>query len=140
METKEKIERKCSAILDYIGELESILPESIASYTGDIRTKNAAERLAQKIIESSMDIVAILCQRYGCPSSSLNDYYLMITELTKKHILTERIAHMLVEFRGFRNVLVHQYEKINDETAFERIREMIEKYKSFVEEVINVSA
>lgn len=43
---------------------------------------------------------------------------------------------MLLELRGFRNILVHEYAEVNNERAFELITDMIEGYKIFVKEVV----
>lgn len=136
METKERIEKKCDLIIDYVDELSSFLPDDIKTYIKDIKTKNAAERLAQKIIESSMDVVAMLCSLRGCPSSTSNDYYSMIEDLSKKGILKDRTKSKLIELRGFRNIVVHEYEGIEDERALEVIRELLGFYRNFVEEVL----
>ncbi len=135
MEEKQRIEKKLGSILDYIEELGEILPTKAEDYILDSKTRNACERLAHKIIESSMDVVAITCKINNCPSHAINDYYLMTEELTKTGFFTKNIGNKLTEFRGFRNILVHGYEKVNDKRAFELMNEIIEFYPQFVEHI-----
>ncbi len=135
MEEKQRINKKLATILDYLEELSQTLPIEIENYLENSKTRNACERLAHKIIEASMDIVSILCKVNNCPSHVQNDYYLMTEELTKNRVLTKNIGESLIDYRGFRNVLVHGYEKINDKRAFELMKEILIFYPEFIEHV-----
>lgn len=135
MEEKQRIEKKCNLVLDYVEELGQTLSMRVEDYTNDSKTRNACERLAHKIIEASMDVVSILCKINKSPSNVANDYYLMTEELTKTGFLTKNIGSKLTEFRGFRNLLVHGYEKVNDKRAFELMKEITEFYPEFVAQV-----
>ncbi|MDP3742589.1 MAG: DUF86 domain-containing protein [Candidatus Micrarchaeota archaeon] len=135
MEEKQRIEKKLGSILDYLEELGQTLPTKAEEYISDTTARNACERLAHKIIESSMDVVAITCKFNKCPANAINDYYLMTEELTKTGFFTKNMGNKLTEFRGFRNILVHGYEKVNDKRAFELMKEIAEFYPEFVEHI-----
>ena len=38
--------------------------------------------------------------------------------------------------KGFRNILVHKYENINDELVFEFLKENLEDFDKFKEEIL----
>lgn len=135
MEEKQRIEKKLGTMLDYVEEMSQMIPAEATDYLHNSKTRNACERLAHKIIESSMDVVSMLCKANRCPSNVVNDYYLMTEELTKIGVFNKKISDKITEFRGFRNLLVHGYEKVNDKRAFELMREMLEFYPEFIDHV-----
>jgi uncharacterized protein YutE (UPF0331/DUF86 family) len=109
---EDRIRSKLGLIENYIEDLKAIVPQSLDEYTSSKITKYATERLFQVIIESIIDVCAILVNdlKLGPP----RDEDGLLDSLKTKIPSVVKIKLM----KGFRNVLVHKYSEINDELVF----------------------
>ena len=89
------------------------------------------------MIESAIENVIKICSminsdlKLGIPS----DEDSIIKNLADKKILSKELYEKIINMKGFRNILVHRYGKINDEIAFENIKENIEDFEGFKKEI-----
>ena len=60
------------------------------------------------------------------------DDYNIVDILQRNGIITAEEARTLKAMRGFRNVLVHVYEDLNEEEAYENIKKGIQDLKQFL--------
>ncbi|MHA1928634.1 MAG: DUF86 domain-containing protein [Candidatus Thorarchaeota archaeon] len=89
-------------------------------------------------IESSMDILAMICKDLGIvPKGDAEN----IHNLTEKAIIDEALANELSMCNGLRNVLVHQYNGIDRKTVLESVpkveralRALIESLEKYLDE------
>ena len=133
MEIKEKIEKRCNLILDYLAELEEVLPEDAASYRASPLYRNASERLCEKIVDASTDIVALLCKTENISSTAIFDFAPMVEALKQKALLPSSIAAPLIELYGFKNRILYNYGDSETESAYEiLVSDFIPFYERFV--------
>lgn len=132
---KKRILVKIDEMDSYLEELESIKPSSFEEYKNSIEKKRACERLLQIAIESVLDICNILISglKLGLPSTEEE----IFQKLESKKIISHRMAEILNEMKGFRNILVHKYGVVNDELVFENLSEKLEDFDKFKEEILN---
>ncbi len=134
MEIKEKIEKRCNLILDYLAELDVVLPEDASAYHASPLYRNAAERLCEKIVDASTDIVALLCKIEEVPSIAIFDFAPMVHALEQKALFPSSIAAPLIELYGFKNRILYNYGDSETESAYEiLISDFIPFYERFVE-------
>ena len=119
MEIKEKIEKKCNLLIDYLHELDIVLPEEEKDYYANILYKNASERLVEKITDVSTDIVALLCKVHDSPSTTILDFSTMVRSLENKQILTKKMANEMIELYGFKNRILFNYGAQEQTAAYE---------------------
>lgn len=125
-------------IEDYLNFLEEIMPENLIIYKKDLKTKAACERYCEKIIESVVDLAFLVFKK----SNSLidgkipeNDYQ-VFDLLSKNKIISEELAEKLKDAKGMRNILAHQYGKVDDEIIFESItNELINDVADFIKSI-----
>lgn len=128
---KERIKDKIEEIESYLEELSEILPSSLEKYKGDLKTKAACERYAEKIIEAVTDLAFLLIKEKGLslPEEDLQAFEI----LTESKIISQELADKLQDAKRMRNILAHKYGKVNAEIVFNALKEEIEKdIKSFI--------
>jgi len=102
-------------------------------YNGSIEKKRACERLLQISIENVIDICNIIISglKLGIPS----DEDIIFDKLRDKKVISMGMKNILIEMKGFRNILVHKYGKVDNERVFENIGEL-DDFDKFKEEII----
>lgn len=130
---KERILAKLDEIGQYLGELEKIVPESLEEYRASIEKRRAVERLLQILIEAVMDACALLVKdlKLGLPSAEEE-----FLEKLEGKVLKPATVENLKRMKGFRNLLVHGYAKIDDEKVFEILSDSLGDFEDFKTQVL----
>lgn len=125
---------KIDEMNSYLEELENIKPLSFEEYKNSIEKKRACERLLQISIETALDICNIIISdlKLGLPSTEEE----IFQKLERKKIISPKMAKVLNNMKGFRNILVHKYGIVNDELVFENLSEKLEDFEKFKEEIL----
>src|SRR3989344_3953406 len=91
------------------------------------------EILLQISIENVIDICNIIISglKLGIPS----DEDIIFDKLRDKKVISMGMKNILIEMKGFRNILVHKYGKVDNERVFENIGEL-DDFDKFKEEII----
>lgn len=124
-EVKMRIEDKIKEIEDYLGQLLDILPKNFQEYIVNYEKKAACERYFEKIVEALVDLAFIVIKekKFKIPEDDIKAFFVLVDE----NIIEEKLAERLREAKGMRNIIVHEYGKINDELVFYAIAEELEK-------------
>ncbi len=135
---KKRILSKIGELDSYMAELEEIAPETFEEYKASYEKKRACERILQISIETVIDISQLLFRgmRLGVPADEDN----IFEGLKRKGAFNDSMADTLHEMKGFRNILVHRYGKIDDVIVFRAIKQNLddfEKFKNCVLEILN---
>ena len=134
MEINEKIEKRCHIIMDCLHQMDEIITESSEEYSKNYIHRNAIERLVEKIVDSSTDIVAIMCRIENVQSNAILDFASMVNALEHKDVLSKKIATRLIELYGFKNRILYNYGDNEAEAAYEiLVSEFFPFYQEFVE-------
>ena len=120
MRIKEKIEE----IEGYLSELSDIIPGNFEKYK-EIKTKAACERYFEKIIGAVVDLSFLLIKEKGFKIPEEDKAAFDI--LSEERIISREISEKLKEAKGMRNIIAHEYGKIDDEIVFHSITEELEK-------------
>ncbi|MDI6806978.1 MAG: DUF86 domain-containing protein [Candidatus Aenigmarchaeota archaeon] len=91
--------------------------------------KKACYKEFQEAVEIVSDILAMIVKDSG---KAVEDDYTNI-EIVSKVLNSSDIKSGLRSAHGLRNILVHEYNEINDELAFDSILENIEVLKKFAD-------
>ena len=59
----------------------------------------------------------------------------IIDNLIKNKIIKKDMGETLKSMKGFRNILVHRYGRINDEIAYNIIKEHLQDFYTFIETI-----
>ncbi|MGQ4833954.1 MAG: DUF86 domain-containing protein [Candidatus Asgardarchaeia archaeon] len=118
------IEMRISQIINWTSNLDE------DDFQKNDLVKLAVYKAFQEIVESSMDIISMICKDIGIPPK---DDYTNIETLLKQGILDTALANIMFSGNGLRNRIVHRYNTLDDRRAFIEIIEAIPEFERFVE-------
>lgn len=130
MKRKDQYNRKLEFIIDKL----SLLPENVEE---NIFYVDALFYRLQVSIDAAMDIIAMLCKDLGI---TVTDDYSNIDELEDLDLFKKELLRNLRRLNGVRNVLVHRYNKIDEDQIISEKENFVKILKEFarqVEKVIN---
>uniref|UniRef100_UPI0038CD9E5D type VII toxin-antitoxin system HepT family RNase toxin n=1 Tax=Methanochimaera problematica TaxID=2609417 RepID=UPI0038CD9E5D len=90
-----------------------------------------------KRLESSIENVTGICSiinsdlRLGIPANEQD----ILDNLVSHGILSENMQDLIRKMKGFRNIVVHRYGKIDDKLTFAIISEHINDFELFEDEI-----
>jgi len=129
-----RIKEKINEIEHYLEELSDIVPEDFQEYAKDKKAKAACERYFEKIIEAAVDLAFLVIKENGLKSPEEDKEAFDI--IAKGKIISETLATRLKDAKGMRNIIAHEYGKIDDKIVFEAITEELERdVKEFIKKV-----
>ncbi len=88
------------------------------------------------MIENILDICAIINSDMKFSSPGEEDD--IINNLVKNKVLSQRLGDKIKELKGFRNIIVHRYGKIDDKLSFELIKENLEDFGKIIENIKSI--
>lgn len=134
MVDRERILGKVAELEGYLSELRQILPESFDEYVRSIEKRRACERILQIAVEAVIDICAMLVQglRLGLPAEE-DDVF---DKLAQHGVLSQKMVETLRRMKGFRNILVHEYGRVDDRIVFDVAVNRLGDFEDFKREVL----
>jgi uncharacterized protein YutE (UPF0331/DUF86 family) len=129
---RERILAKLDELSGYLSELRDIAPASIVEYR-KVEKKRACERLLQIAVECVIDIANLFVSglRLGLPAEE-ND---ILEKLERHGVISAEMVAVLKRMKGCRNILVHEYARVNDEIIFEAVSARLADFADFKREV-----
>jgi uncharacterized protein YutE (UPF0331/DUF86 family) len=126
------------ARLDALDEYVEILREqqgvARAEFIGDYHLYGLAERYLQLSIECVLDIGRMLI--VGLKLRKPERHEDIIDILEEAGIISTELAARMQGMAGFRNVLVHMYLRIDRDLVYQNLREEIEDFEDFADQVV----
>lgn len=125
---RERILAKIDELDGYLVELRQVVPATFEAY-GTIEKKRACERLLQIAIEVVIDICGLLVAglRLGLPAEEDD----LFERLETASVISPDLKATLRSMRGLRNILVHEYGRVDDAIVFEVIRNELGDFDTF---------
>ena len=127
-----RIDEKIDEIENFIDELSSILPENFEEYKTDFKLRAIGERYFEKIIEAVVDLAFFVIKDKNLKQPEEDKEAFDI--LAKEKIISELLAEKLKDAKGMRNILAHEYGRIDNELVFHSLaEEIIPDVQEFIE-------
>ncbi len=130
----DRISDKMEDVLVFLDELSEITPESLEDYAANKEKKAACERYFERIVEAITDIAfyVIKTKELRVPQDDSDAFEV----LRENKALDDILAKKLKEAKGMRNIIAHEYGKIDDEIVFEAIKnELTSDAKNFIKKI-----
>jgi uncharacterized protein YutE (UPF0331/DUF86 family) len=127
---KEIILSKINEIEESIPLIADNMPEEFEEFENLGLLKDGIYKRIQYIIENILDICAIINSDMKFSSPGEEDD--IINNLVKNKILPHSIGNKIKELKGFRNIIVHRYGKIDDRLSFELINENLGDFDKII--------
>ena len=124
--------RKFELIEDSLQKLSAIRREnpSLDQYRNSWKDRDAAERNLQKIIEAFIDVgkMIIAEKRFREPGNN-REVFLILAE---KKIFSSEFMTLVDKMIGMRNIIVHGYDRINDEIVYGVLKRNLKDIKKLI--------
>jgi len=132
---KNRIDEKAGEIEEYLLVLYSFFPKDLEEYERDEKTKAACEHYFEKIIEALADLgfLVIKDKKFREPKDDIDAFVV----LAESGLISEKLLDKLRDAKGMRNIIAHEYGKVDDVRVFEAltneldgdVREFLESLK-----------
>lgn len=129
--SKELILKKLEQIQDHLKRLTEIMNEPKESFLQNDLKLSASERNFQLMVDTAVDVNTQILFERG--EKTPDSYYESFLALQKMGIVTERLTTVLAPSAKLRNILVHEYDFVEDPLKFyESAKQMIPAYQEYV--------
>ena len=126
--------KKLSLLVKYYKEFKQLTGDlKISDYINDIVKKRAIEREIQLIVECATDINNMILKKLKIGPA--NDYFNTFVELADNNVFDMDFALKIAPSTGLRNILVHEYQEIDDRIVFESVNNVLHYYLQYIEKV-----
>ena len=133
----EKLDRsrillKLDEMIQYVEELRDMLPEE-EEYQHNLIKRRASEKTIEVAIESLIDVSAMIVssQQLGLPANEGNIFDILI----ENGILSKKLGEILKDMKGFRNILIHRYARIDDVIVHHNLSNFLDDFYEFKDAV-----
>lgn len=128
----DRVRTKLGHLEEYLRGLSEQQDVTREEYRNNRDRRDIVERRFVKAIQSCLDVASHVVATEGYREPS--DYGDLFRVLEENDVLSSEISDRLVEMAGFRNVLAHEYARIDDERVFEQLQD-IEHFRVFATEL-----
>lgn len=127
------IENKISAIKKYLKILARYKKYSREEIEKDVDIRGAAERYLYLAAQATIDLAEaiIAYKKFRKPASMSEAFYI----LNEEGIITDSLTKKMVGMTGFRNIITHDYGKINYDIVHEVLQKGLEDIRGFIKTI-----
>lgn len=127
------IENKISAIRKYLAILKNYQKLSRSTIGKDVTLRGAVERYLYLVVQATIDLAeaVIAYKKYRKPSVYSEAFDILYEE----KIITESLHEKLVLMTGFRNIIAHDYEKVDFTVVHSILRDNLKDISSFISQI-----
>jgi uncharacterized protein YutE (UPF0331/DUF86 family) len=124
------IENKISSIKKYLAICRTYHTFSQAEIENDVNTRGMVERYLYLVVQSTIDLAEsyISFKHYRKPSTMAESFHI----LKEENIIDTDLCSRLINMTGFRNVVAHDYEKINYTIVFKVLHDGLIDIEEFL--------
>ena len=131
MSDKDRICAKLDKLYNYYGELRNLSAISLEEYKGNSIYRRAIERTMQLIVECATDINNMMLRMNG--SKGASDYFNSFIDIAELNVIPVEFALQIAPSTGLRNILVHEYEEIDDTIVYRSIDMCLKHYLKYMD-------
>lgn len=134
---KEFIQRKISLIQDELMRLTEFENMTLEEVAKDYKSQAIVERLLERIITRAIDINQHMIAELGGPFPGVRSYHQTFLRLGDFKIYSKDFAQKIAPCAGLRNVLVHDYNNIDQELLHKSIQSAIQEFNEYTKYVLD---
>jgi uncharacterized protein YutE (UPF0331/DUF86 family) len=129
----QRVKDKLDLISKYYDELNEDFPNSEEEFSQERVPRRAIEKTIELIADAVVDVAMIIISSKSLEKPKESSESIAI--LAKSGFLSSSLAGKMKDFIRFRNLLVHQYAKVDEEKEFETIRDNHKDILEFLKEM-----
>lgn len=136
MVDRELVLRKVAALEGYLAELDEFRHITVEAYRANLKTQRIVERTLHLAIETCLDLAEhmIADRRLRVPASHAEAFEI----LREAGLIADPLAASLVQMARFRNILVHDYARIDAERVVRILAADLGDLGGFKQAVLNL--
>lgn len=125
--------RKLANMEMYLGQIEEFSKATVSAYKKDWKTQRIVERTLQILIEHCIDIANhIISDRAMRVPTGYSDAFKVLME---NKIIGSNLYAKMDKMAKFRNIIVHQYEKIDPAIIVSILHKNLKDFKKYKEAI-----
>ena len=128
-----KIISKLENLSDYYKILKDVQKINKKSFVNDYHFYSLAERYLQLCIEIMLDVGKMIINNQNLKKPEDNQSVFSV--LRDEKVISQELHRQLSGIANFRNILVHDYEKIDREIVYDNLQKNIEQFTRFRKEI-----
>jgi len=129
---RDLIQDNLALLVQSLREMEPVLAAGEAAFVAEPMRHHAAERLTELLVECAAKINSEVGKQAGIAPT---DYYSSFFALVSAGWLDNDTARSLAEIAALRNVIIHQYQRINLKDLYCTIGESLSAWRRYAEQV-----
>ncbi|MFH1148437.1 MAG: DUF86 domain-containing protein [Pseudomonadota bacterium] len=133
MVVTEIVESRLKLLEEYRNDLREYESMELADYRRDKKTQRFVERTLQLAIEACIDIASHIVSAEGFREAKDNKDLFVI--LSEQGILSTELLPAMMDMCKFRNIIVHDYTRIDPEIVIGILRRNLKDFDSFSKEI-----
>jgi len=130
---REVLESKLRFLREYMNDLKEYREIPIKDYLSRKKDQRFLERTLHLACECCIDIAAHIISRQGFREPKDNKDLFAI--LFENKIIPENVCNTMIKMAKFRNIIVHDYARIEPEIVLGILRKDIGDFKKFAREI-----
>lgn len=136
---KELILRKISLIQDDLEKLSTLKDYSLDEIMADFLKQATVERLLERIISRTIDInehiIAESSSSEISPPKNYRETFLLLADMG---IYPKSFAEEIAKSVGTRNLLIHEYDKIDYQKIYQSINDCLKDYHKYIDYILKI--
>jgi uncharacterized protein YutE (UPF0331/DUF86 family) len=129
------LRRKLAELSEYVTQASEYRDLTAERYRADWRTQRIIERTLQMAIEACLDVAShVLSDRKLRPPSTYAETFEV---LAQAGLMSPDLSRVMIEMTGFRNVIVHEYTRIDAELVVRILKERLDDFRRFETEALD---
>ena len=135
MVDKTLVLRKLADLEQYLAQIGEYADITVTQYSADWKTQRVVERTLQMMIETCVDIAGhiISDKNFRIPTSYADTFKV----LHEENILNKNLCAAMERTAKFRNIIVHQYDKVDAEIVVKILQKHLENFSSYKDAIVN---
>jgi len=128
--------RKLSDLEEYLKQISDYQDITATQYSKDWKTQRIVERTLQMIIETSVDIAGhiISDKQFRIPASYADTFEVLFEE----GLLEETLFKSLKKMATFRNIIVHNYDKVDAEIVVSVLQKNLNDFQEYKNTILKI--
>lgn len=127
------IENKISQIKQFRKILKGLSKYSKKEIENNIMLRSGIERLLQNICQACIDLAnLIISYKKERKPVEQREYFLILVE---EHIISREMAETMIRLIGFRNILVHEYARVDYDIVYDVLTNRMRDIDNFVKTI-----
>ena len=127
------IENKISAVRKYLKILGRYKKYTQKEIENNLDLKGAVERYLYLAVQATIDLAeaVIAYKKLRKPSTLSESFYI----LKEENIISDKLSEKLVKMTGFRNVIAHDYDRLDYSIVFDVLKNKLKDVEDFLKKI-----